>query len=399
MVAGMEKILIINADRSDDINALQLHLESSYQVDAVDGSPAALARIDNDLPDLILIDVALAALKDYALCRILKAADFTRDIPVILIANADDNHDRTLGLDQGAVDYVTRPFSLDLVSARIRSHLDLKIHRDHLEDELQKRYTKLQDTLRLLEIQKENQFRKASCEHTGRLAALGEMATAMAHEVSQPLNVISIIIQGWQMLQRKDLLEQEKMLTDVPILLESVGRITSLIDHVRTLGHSSQEMIDADIIYVLQNALSFCQKQFYNHGIELDVDYGRENYPNVKIIKSEMEQVFLNLLSNARYALTNKAKQNDDFKPVVQIKVREEENCLLIEFSDNGDGVDKLIADKIFEPFFTTKIPGEGTGLGLSLSRQIVDKFHGRMDLIDRAGEGATFRITLPVSL
>jgi len=156
MVAGMEKILIINADRSDDINALQLHLESSCQVDAVDGSPAVLARIDSDLPDLILIDVALAALKDYALCRILKAADVTRDITVILIANADDNHDRTLGLDQGAVDYVTRPFSLDLVSARIRSHLDLKIHRDHLEDELQKRYTKLQDTLRLLEIQKEN---------------------------------------------------------------------------------------------------------------------------------------------------------------------------------------------------------------------------------------------------
>ncbi|MCG2747553.1 MAG: hypothetical protein L6365_08490 [Desulfobulbaceae bacterium] len=130
----------------------------------------------------------------------------------------------------------------------------------------------------------------------------------MAHEINQPLNVISITVQGWQLLHRRGLLTWERYymtLHDVQVLLDNVSRITRLIDHVRSLGHPPQDIGNFYLQDVVKDALSLCRMQFLNHGITINLDID-DNVPSVKAVQTEFEQVLLNLLSNSRYALAEK---------------------------------------------------------------------------------------------
>ncbi len=389
-----EKILIVD-DLPASVKVLVNKLEEEYEVVTVTSAPRALELIRADLPDLILLDIMMPGMSGYELCRLLKAEKRFRKIPIIFITARTEEEDHEKGLAMGAVDFLCKPVSAAIVKARVRTHLELKRHREQLEKMVEERSCELQKTLKLLQAKKESEYRRAAEVHSGRMAALGEMATSMAHEINQPLNVISITVQGWQLLERRQMLTKEKMLGDVQVLLDNVNRITRLIDHVRTLGHPCQDLCSFAFADVLADALSLCRMQFHNHGITVRVETEGE-VPPVQAIQAEFEQVLLNLLSNSRYALAEKARTDEHFEPVITIRVfsRNEMGCIAIE--DNGGGIDPLAEENIFDPFFTTKPAGQGTGLGLSISRQLMRKFNGDLRLINTPGVGACFEICLP---
>ena len=216
----------------------------------------------------------------------------------------------------------------------------------------------------------------------------------MAHEISQPLNVISIALQGWQLLDERDLLDNQRVLKTIPDLLSNVERISFLIDHVRTLGHCTRENQEINICDVLKNTLSLSQKQLSNSGISVTSNISA-NPPSVFAVESEIEQVALNLLSNARYALETQ-DPSPDFEPQITVSCYEFENMVCFEVEDNGGGVNPTNEDKIFESFFSTKEPGKGTGLGLSICKQIIEKYRGSLTLHNKPGHGARFKVALP---
>ncbi|MCB2183964.1 MAG: response regulator [Desulfobulbaceae bacterium] len=390
----MEKILIVD-DYPATIRALVVKLQKHYHVDVATSGAEALELALASLPDLILLDVMMPGMDGYELCSILKESKSTCNIPIIFVTARAAEEDEERGLALGAVDYLTKPFSTAIVSARIRTHLDLKRHHDNLEKMVDERTEELNKALTLLKAKKESEYRQAAQIHSGRLAALGEMATSMAHEINQPLNVLSITLQGWQLLERRDALTKEKMLGDVQILLDNVGRITKLIDHVRTLGHASQDVCSFSLAKVLQNALSLCRMQFLNHGIEINLEID-ENVPEVDAIESEVEQVILNILSNARYALAEKNQKDQHFSPVLSLSLTEQDNMICLAVKDNGGGVEPMAEENIFDPFFTTKPAGQGTGLGLNICKQLMLKFDGDITLENNPGQGACFKICLP---
>ena len=131
---------------------------------------------------------------------------------------------------------------------------------------------------------------------------------------------------------------------------------------------------------------------------ELVTDFD-EHIGNINIIPQDMGRVILNLITNAFYAVNEKYQKDNNFKPIVSVSTKKVDSHIKISVSDNGGGIPEKVKEKIFQPFFTTKPTGQGTGLGLSMSYDIVTKGHaGELTLETSNGEGTTFFINLPVN-
>src|SRR5205085_9307195 len=118
----------------------------------------------------------------------------------------------------------------------------------------------------------------------------------------------------------------------------------------------------------------------------------------IEAVPQDLSRVLLNLFNNAFYAVNEKKKQlNGKYEPLVSVVTKKMENQIEISVKDNGTGIPKKVVDKIFQPFFTTKPTGHGTGLGLSLSYDIIKAHGGELKVETKEGEGATFIILLPL--
>ena len=129
------------------------------------------------------------------------------------------------------------------------------------------------------------------------------------------------------------------------------------------------------------------------------ITHFNKNLPQVKAVQQDIGRVLLNLFNNAFYAVNQKSKTaGADYKPMVEVSTLAQNGQIEIRVKDNGNGIPENIKDKIMQPFFTTKPTGEGTGLGLSLSYDIVVKGHnGTLDVISNEGEGSEFIVKLPI--
>ncbi len=141
----------------------------------------------------------------------------------------------------------------------------------------------------------------------------------------------------------------------------------------------------------------------FNAIMKTDFD---ESLGKINIVGQDIGRVLLNLFNNAFYACAErrrtavkeqKAQNSDSYQPTVSVSTKKSENSVLVTVRDNGNGIPKRIADKIFQPFFTTKPAGSGTGLGLSLSYDIVIAHGGEIKVESKEGAGTEFKITLPV--
>jgi PAS domain S-box-containing protein len=236
----------------------------------------------------------------------------------------------------------------------------------------------------------------------GKMATLGEMATGIAHELNQPLNVIRL---GCDYFVKKakagQLLTQEDLVNLTRELTFSVDRASRIINHLRQFGRKSDNSMEPiDLNMPIRNVFTLLGTQLEARGIvwELSLDY---HLPQILGDSNRLEQVFINLLLNARDAMLaeeelagagegNKAKK-------VKIASFLERNRVVVTVSDSGPGIPEAIRSKVFEPFFTTKKPGEGTGLGLSISYGIIREHRGTIEIHSEGTRGATFRLTFPV--
>jgi len=245
---------------------------------------------------------------------------------------------------------------------------------------------------------------------SGKLAALGEMATGIAHEINQPLNVIKMTTTGMlHFLKKGKTLPQEMLQEELASTDGQVERIRKIIDHLKVFSRKSEniETEEVDINISLKNSLTFVSEQLRLHQIEVEFDLA-ESLPKVMADTNKLEQVFLNILSNARDAmddrefmdgvkLSSKKNKEKEYKKILKICSFAENGNAVAAISDTGGGIPKEMRDKIFEPFFTTKEVGKGTGLGMSISYNIIKDFKGSLDFEVEEGIGTTFLIKLPV--
>jgi len=230
-----------------------------------------------------------------------------------------------------------------------------------------------------------------------KLSALGELTAGVAHELKQPLNGIKIISQSILKDIERGQFEEENLGEDLQDVVNQVNKMADIIDHMRIFTRSSEGTVHEaiDINSIVEGAFKLLGQQLKNHNIEVVEDLGSD-LPKVVGDPNRLEQVFLNLVSNARNAITGGGKEKMRIGIRTYAANTNGDYSVVMEVSDNGDGVPEQAREKIFQPFFTTSARGKGTGLGLSVSSQIIEEHRGRIELDSTMGEGTTFRVILP---
>jgi C4-dicarboxylate-specific signal transduction histidine kinase len=226
----------------------------------------------------------------------------------------------------------------------------------------------------------------------GKLATLGELTTGIAHELNNPLNNIGLFIGNAIDLIEFNALETnaERILHELFSAMQQVRKATEIITHLRTFGRAASVSYQPVLIArVITSAISLVQEQLRLRQIEVQVDLPDENVI-VKGNAIQLEQVFLNLLTNARDAISERPEKR------ITITCTASEELVEICVRDTGPGIPPEIAKRIFDPFFTTKEVGAGTGLGLSITYSIIQEHQGTISLENHDGEGAFFFIRLP---
>jgi signal transduction histidine kinase len=288
-----------------------------------------------------------------------------------------------------------------------------------------------QQAFNVLQKQKqETDLQKAKAEHTlgelkstqtqlihaEKMASMGQLTAGIAHEIQNPLNFVN----NFSEVNKEMLIVLE---TDIKYgnTADALAITTNIIQNEEKINHHGKRA-DAIIKSMLKhfrtrngqkeptniNTLVEEYMHLSYHGLRAkDKTFNAEltahfdpDLPKINVVPQDIGRVFLNLFNNAFYAVRQKAKTAGlDFKPEVTVSTQVENGKVIITVKDNGIGIPDAIKDKIMQPFFTTKPIGEGTGLGLSLSHDMLVKGHGGTIQVDSvAGEGSEFVISLPAN-
>jgi two-component system, NtrC family, sensor kinase len=249
-----------------------------------------------------------------------------------------------------------------------------------------------------------------------KMASLGELTAGIAHEIQNPLNFVnnfsainrSLIEEMLEELEKGDVGEAIAIAQDVKVngeRIDSHGKradaiVKGMLQHSRiSTGEKKPTNINAladEFLRLSYHGLRARDSSF-NASFKTEFD---ESIQDIEVAPEDLSRVLLNLCNNAFYAVTEKRKAADkDYKPLVMVTTKRVNDKVEIIVKDNGTGIPKKVFDKIFHPFFTTKPAGQGTGLGLSLSYDIVIKGHGGELLVrTEEGQGTEFIVQLPYS-
>ncbi len=298
------------------------------------------------------------------------------------------------------------------ITERKRVEEELRQHRHHLEELVQNRTAALlrsneQLTREIAERKRAEEELKQTFHElknaqvqlvqSAKLASIGELAAGVAHELNQPLMVIRTTTQFVQRTIGKGTMETEQLLTLFEPLERNTKRMTNIINHLRAFSRQSQgNFSPQNINTIIENSFLMMGEQLRLHNITVNKNLAPA-LPAVQGDANQLEQVLLNLLTNARDAIEVKGAQEPRQIEIVTCVSGHDNDCIEILVKDSGDGITENRLENIFDPFFTTKEIGKGTGLGLSISYGIVKEHQGEIKVVESGPEGTTFRVTLPI--
>jgi PAS domain S-box-containing protein len=266
-----------------------------------------------------------------------------------------------------------------------------------MERELITKHTELRDAY--IQLEKKNvelQSMQDTLVQSGKMAALGELAAGIAHELNQPLQGIRGYAQELQHLAvgQPNAGHTTRGESEIAVkeIISNVDKMAAIIGYLRTFTRKSTENHElTDIHHAIEEALKMLKRQFAARGIQVERQFASD-VPKVYANPLQLEQVFINLATNARDAIEATGRGNGQ----IWIKTRKAGEFAEVEFRDNGCGIDGRVKQKVFNPFFTTKEVGKGMGLGLSLSYGILSKLHGSIVVESEIGKGAAFTVRIP---
>ena len=306
-----------------------------------------------------------------------------------------------------------RTHELSDTNRRLREEVD---ERQRAETSLKQAYEALKRT-------------QAQLIQSGKLASIGELASGVAHELNQPLTVIRSTAQLVQhKFRQASTISADRMKKYLQMIEKNTTRMVKIIGHLRTFSRQSQdEFSPVDVNHVVKESFLMLGEQLHLHQIQVERDLQPE-LPLIVGDANKLEQVLINLVTNARDAIIDRAKTEkgqaleDRYRGLIRIVTRyvgpsvdrpahnpangtstnpspgPSSGQVEIRVTDNGGGIPEDSLERIFDPFFTTKAVGKGTGLGLSISYGIIKDHHGRIEVASTGLEGTTITIRIPAT-
>jgi len=419
-------ILVVD-DTAENIRFLAAMLaQQGYQVRKALNGKMALTAAQAAPPNLILLDVNMPDLDGFEVCKQLKADEKTAMVPVIFLSALDEVTDKVRAFQVGAIDFITKPFQFEDVLVRIQTHLKIQ----ELQSQLQVKNSQVQQALLDLKQMQAQLIRKE------KMLGLEQLVAGVCHELNNPISfIVGNLNPAHQyiekLLQLINLYQQEypEPSPEMQTLLEETDldfvtadlqniirsmragakRVSSIVLALRIfsrLGESDIKAIDLhegidSTVLLLGHRLA---GKAGMPAIEVKRDYNE--IPLVTCYVGELNQVFLNLLNNAIDALEQKFGSSTasnprlDQTPTIWIRTElSHAQTVTLRIQDNGIGISEPAKAHLFEPFFTTKPVGQGTGLGLATSYQIVvQKHNGHLSYDTTPNEGTEFSMTIPIT-
>jgi signal transduction histidine kinase len=408
--------VLVTDDNPDLRRLLAFLLGREFRVRIARNGREALEAVRERAPDLVLTDVMMPEMSGTELCAALKGDPATRAIPLVLLTSKAERQMKIEGLELGADDYVAKPFHPRELLARVRSLVRLR----RLQAELARQNEELgRSNAELERAFGELRAAEAQLVQAERLKAVGELAAGVAHEVNNPVNfalnalhalrshVDEVASLGAKLAERlrpeaqpnldelREILGRAELATLVSelvelgeIVAEGLQRTSRLVGDLRDFakpgdGASAQ----VDLAAGLRSTVQLVRRSFEAAGVALRVEVPSE-LASVRGDARALNQLVLNLLKNAVEAVPRGGN--------VELRARSAGARVEVEVRDDGPGIPEEVLANLFRPFFTTKRAGQGSGLGLSISRRIAEQHGGSLDATSEPGRGACFRLVLP---
>jgi PAS domain S-box-containing protein len=236
--------------------------------------------------------------------------------------------------------------------------------------------------------------------HADRMANLGEMASGIAHEINQPLNIISMVLDKILFeTARNENVKVEFIKEKSDKIFENIIRIRNIIDHIRAFSRSHDDyvLVEFNINSSIENGVSMITEQYKHLGITLDLQLDQQ-IPQIVGNTYKFEQVIVNLLANAKDAVIERKSKDPEYDDmIVRIRSFQVGKSIIVEIEDNGIGITDDDLDNVILPFYTTKDEGKGTGLGLSICYQIIKEMGGTIDIISNKSSGTKIIVDLVI--
>ncbi|GAB4277439.1 MAG: hypothetical protein Fur0025_03380 [Oscillatoriaceae cyanobacterium] len=429
-------------------------LEQGYEVRTALNGTMALQSVKVLRPELILLDIQMPDMDGYQLCDKLKKLEEIKDIPIIFISALDDVNSKVKAFTLGGVDYITKPFQVEEVIARVENQLmNRRLQKQLQESEMLAR-SQAEELSRAI-----NNLQKAQSQliQSEKMSSLEHLVAGIAHEINNPINFIygnishvseytnnlfNIIDLLYEKLQPSIPPEVEELIenveldfirTDLPEIMVSMRsgaeRIREIVEVLRNYSRLDESGVKAvDIHEGINSALMILQHLFLETpdrpAIAVVKQY--EELPKVDCYAGLLNQVFMSALVNAIDAIEAKFNavkksslpESDSQEPDKEIDFWAEtpgdnsfvgnisvsthlikpKDMVCIVISDNGVGMTDEVKQHLFEPFFTTKTVGKGRGLGMWISYQVVVEQHkGNIRCLSEPGEGTKLVIEIPI--
>ena len=372
------RILIVD-DEPMNVRLLErLLVASGYEeIATTTDSREALARYRAHQPDLVLLDLMMPHLDGIAVLEQLKAEIRAGDYVPVLVLTADATLDaKRRALAAGARDFVTKPFEQTEVVLRIANLLETRrLHRAVEDQNRSLEQTVSERTRQLLQTEK--------------IATMGSLLAGVAHELNNPLAVVS----GNAELLRARVTDPD-LVRRADRIKDATDRCVRIVRNFLALARQRPpERSVVSLAGVVRGAVELLGYQLRTDDVQVTIDLP-ERLPTLWADEHQLHQVLVNLIGNAHHAMR---RQSGPRAITIRARHDAERGQIRIEVGDTGPGIAPDVRAKIFEPFFTTKPVGEGTGLGLSLCRGIVEEHRGTIAVESEPGRGTTFVIDLPV--
>jgi len=344
-----------------------------FQVAEAANGKEALDALDQEQADVVVMDVKMPVMDGLEALR--KIKETFPKIEVILLTGHASPEDGVTGIKSGAFDNLCKPIKLE-----------------HLVSKVQQARDKL---LWVEEKARQAEF-KARMEQqmiaTERLASVGVMASGVAHEINNPLAIIQEAA-GWMtsLLDKPELADmprKESFEKALEKILNSVERAKKITHQLLGVVRKTESILkEVSLQEIVGEVISLVEREARNKDVQILGDVQPDG-ATIWTDPNPLRQVLLNLTTNAIQACYRGAR--------VTILVRQNGHETRLSVKDEGEGIPAENMQRIFEPFFTTKPPDQGTGLGLFVSRNMVEKLGGQLEVESRLGQGSAFSLILP---
>ena len=360
-----------------DDEPINLHLLSNmlvkqgYEVHSVTRGVEALEVAQSNPPDIVLLDIYMPEMDGYEVCQRLKADERTRDIPVIFISALEETHDKVKAFGVGGVDYITKPFKLAEVLARVETHLALR--------ELQKQ---LQET--------NQELAQSNAELQARNKDLDAFSHTVAHDLKNP--IVSVVGYADMLRSSYDVMSDQEIQQALQVIIKAGYKMNNIVQELLVLAglrHGDIELQPLNMAKIVDEALQRLTYTIEKARAEIITP---DTWPSALGYAPWVEEVWANYISNGiKYG---------GQPPRLELGATEQSNGVVrFWVRDDGAGLTPEEQSRLFTSFKQLEqVRATGHGLGLSIVQHIVEKLGGQVGVESEKGKGSLFYFTLPAS-